>query len=243
MRGVTEPVVHLRVWHVPSSRIPSALGRMGVHRLQLRRVPGLSFAKLLGTGSGDSFTLGDADLHHWALLTVFADEAAAARFAGGSILRSWRRTADEGLDLRLRPLISRGRWAGQEPFITDESPARWDGPVAAITRARIRPQQWRTFWSSVPPVAEDLRSRTGVLLTLGIGEAPVGLQGTFSVWESNRALTEFAQRGAVHRAVIADTERLGWYSEELFARFAVVAASGTFNGRPIPAGPAAITAS
>jgi hypothetical protein len=93
---------------------------------------------------------------------------------------------------------------------------------------------WRRFWSSVPPVATDLQHRTGVVLSLGIGEAPIGLQGTFSVWESNRALTEFAQRGEAHRAVINDTERLEWYSEELFARFSVLGSSGSFNGVTVP---------
>lgn len=230
--------MQMRVWHVPTTRIPVAFGHMAVDRLRLRAVPGLRFAKLLGTGSGDSFAMGDADLHHWALLTVFASAPTAERFGGGPLVRSWDGIADEALTVRLRPIMSRGRWAGREPFSTNGTPTRWDGPVAAVTRARIRPSQWWTFRSSVPPVADDLRTRDGVLLKLGIGEAPVGLQGTFSVWESNRALTAFAQRGAAHRAVMADTERLQWYSEELFARFAVVAASGTFDGREIPAGPA-----
>lgn len=235
---VTPAVVQMRVWHVPTARIPAAVGHMGIDRLRLRNLPGLRFAKLLGTGSGDSFAMGDADLHHWALLTVFADEAASEQFGGGRLVRSWDGIADEALTVRLRPIMSRGCWAGREPFAVEGSPRRWNGPVAAITRARIRPSQWWTFRSSVPPVADDLRTREGVLLTLGIGEAPVGLQGTFSVWESNRALTAFAQRGAAHRAVIADTERRQWYSEELFARFAVVTAAGTFNGRAVPAGPA-----
>ncbi len=233
-----EPRVHLWVWRVPIRRLPSALGRMGLDRLRLRDTRGLTFAKLLGTGSGTTFTLRDADLHHWALLTVFDSEQAAAHFAAGPIVASWNALAAEQLRVDLRPLTSRGRWAGQEPFAAPV-PHRWDGPVAAITRARILTSQWRRFWAHVPPVAADLRERDGLLMSMGIGEAPVGLQGTFSMWTDNAALTAFAQRGAAHRHVVDQTHRLRWYDEELFARFAVTGSAGTFNGRSLPTGDAA----
>ncbi len=45
--------------------MPLALLRMGYERLSLRSVPGLRFAKLLGTGDGRTFTLRDADPRHW----------------------------------------------------------------------------------------------------------------------------------------------------------------------------------
>lgn len=210
--------------------------RMATNRLLLRGVPGLRFARLLGTGSGRTFTPRDADVHRWALLTVFDDDAAALRFADGPVDRSWSRIATESAVIGLQPLSAHGRWGGVEPFGVNAPPQRWDGPVAAITRARIRAARWREFWAATPGVVADLDRRDGVLLRLGIGEAPVGLQGTFSIWRSNRELTAFAYRGDAHRAVIDETERLAWYSEELFARFAVVAASGTVGGRPVLVG-------
>lgn len=228
------PAVTMRIWRVPTSGIPGAVARVGAQRRQLRGVPGLAFAKQLGTGSGESFTLRDAQLRRWALLTVFDDASASRRFDDSAIVGAWEDAAEEALRIDLAPLASRGRWSGQAPFDVPPPDRRWDGPTAALTRARIKPSQWRRFWASVPPVAADLRGRSGLELSLGIGEAPVGLQGTFSVWRSNRALTEFAQRGAAHRAVVADTARRQWYAEELFARFAVVAAEGTFDGRGIP---------
>jgi hypothetical protein len=228
------PLVHLRIWRVPMLRLPQALARMATGRRTVRRTPGVRFAKLLGTGSGETFTTTDADLSHWAMLTVFDSSQAADDFSTSPQVHAWDRIANESIRLDLRPLSSKGRWSGQNPFPVPQTPARWDGPVAALTRARIKPQMWRRFWSSVPPVATDLQHRTGVVLSLGIGEAPIGLQGTFSVWESNRALTEFAQRGEAHRAVINDTERLEWYSEELFARFSVLGSSGSFNGVTVP---------
>jgi hypothetical protein len=80
-------------------------------------------------------------------------------------------------------------------------------------------------------VAAALREQPGLRLAVGIGEAPVGLQGTFSVWESAAALRGFAYAGAAHAAVIERTVPERWYAEELFARFAVEAAEGTVDGR------------
>ena len=67
-------------------------------------------------------------------------------------------------------------------------------------------------------------------LAVGIGEAPVGLQGTFSVWSDTAALRDFAYRSAPHQQAIADTGRIGWYAEELFARFRVLSATGSYAG-------------
>ena len=103
--------------------------------------------------------------------------------------------------------------------------------MAAVTRARLRPSRARAFWRAVPPVAADLRDQPGLRLAVGIGEAPVGLQGTFSLWDSAAALRRFAYAGAAHSAVIARTAPERWYAEELFARFGIEAADGTVDGR------------
>ncbi|HYT10539.1 MAG TPA: monooxygenase, partial [Mycobacteriales bacterium] len=62
-------------------------------------------------------------------------------------------------------------------------------------------------------------------------ESPVGLQGTFSLWDSAGALREFAYAGPAHRSVVERTPAERWYAEELFARFAVEAADGSVDGR------------
>ena len=76
-----------------------------------------------------------------------------------------------------------------------------------------------------------LHRSPGLLTALGIGEAPIGLQGTFSLWSSADALRDFAHRDPAHTDVIRRTAEEGWYSEELFARFAVLGSAGTLNGR------------
>lgn len=223
--------VVLTVWGVPSVRIPSALTRMGLDRFALRSVPGLRFAKLLGTGDGRTFTVRDADPRHWALLTVWRSAAQATAFeTTGRVHSRWDDFAIERLRITMTPLSSRGRWARTEPFGSPSGTAAEGVPVASITRARLRPTRALSFWRAVPPVSAELGDAAGLRLALGIGEAPIGLQGTFSLWESAAALTDFAYRGAAHVDVVRRTRPERWYAEELFARFAVTAVTGTFNG-------------
>jgi hypothetical protein len=67
-------------------------------------------------------------------------------------------------------------------------------------------------------------------MAVGIGDAPIGLQGTFSVWESSAALNRFAYTRSPHVDVVRRTGTEGWYAEELFARFAVVSSHGSVAG-------------
>ena len=134
-------------------------------------------------------------------------------------MKRWRTRSVEEFRAILEPISSHGKWAGKEPFVA--SATNWDGPVVAITRARIKWHQNFRFWRSVPPVTMSLKSAPGLVAAIGIGEAPIGLQGTFSLWESSAAIREFAYKGAAHQKAIADTATYNWYSEELFARFAV----------------------
>ncbi|MGH8969146.1 MAG: monooxygenase [Actinomycetes bacterium] len=230
--GDVPALVTLHLWGVPPRRVPAALARMGLDRRPLRRTPGLRFAKLLGTGDGRTFTLRDADPLHWGLLATWDTASDAAAFERGPVARSWARISSERLRVDLRPLASRGEWSRGRPF-GDPEATPYDGPVAAVTRARIAPRRMVAFWRSVPPVSADLRLVAGLRLSVGIGEAPVGLQGTFSLWDSGRALTEFAHRRGPHVEVVRRTAEVGWYAEELFARFAVLSVEGTFAGRRI----------
>ncbi len=223
--------VVLTVWGVSLARVPSALLRMGLDRLPLRSAPGLRFAKLLGTGAGRTFTLRDADPRHWGLLTVWENPGQAAAFGEGRVHQRWNDIASERLEVTMSPLSSRGRWARTEPFGSPEAQRTVkETAVASITRARLRPSRALSFWRAVPPVSGDLASVDGLRLAVGIGEAPIGLQGTFSLWESSSALNDFAYRRAAHVDVVRRTGPERWYSEELFARFAVHSVSGTLGG-------------
>jgi hypothetical protein len=206
---------------------------MATDRTRLRRVPGLRFARLLGTGAGTTFAVRDADLHQWALLACWGEPADAAAFERSTTVRRWRRMSDEQWRVEMVPLSSRGRWSRRQPFGAP-APRKWEGPVAAVTRARISLRQTVKFWQAVPPVAVALaahRGDGGLLAAFGVGEAPAGWQGTLSLWRNAADLRAFAYQGAAHSAAIRRTKETGWYAEELFARFGVVRADGSLDGR------------
>lgn len=225
-------MVTLHVWQVPPRTLPVALARMAVDPHRVRRLSGLRFAKLLGTGTGTTFGVRDADPTRWALLASWDDAGAADSFDDSTVVRGWDAQAVERLRVRLRPLASRGAWSRRQPF-GDPQAQPHAGSVAALTRARIAPRKLATFWRAVPPVAADLHGQTGLRLAFGVGEAPVGWQGTFSVWESVAAMSDFAHRRAVHADAIRRTAEERWYAEELFARFAVLGVDGSYRGRAV----------
>lgn len=215
-------VVTLQVWRLPPRRVPLALWRVARDRRRLRRTPGVRFAKILGTGGG--FEPARADPTRWAALAVWDGASAAAGADHTPVARSWRSLASAYCRIDLQPLSSRGEWAGRRPFTP--APTDGDGPVLALTRARLRPAQARTFWRAIRPVAAAARASPGLLAAFGIGEAPIGWQGTISVWRRPRDLLAFAYRDPRHRSVIERTPRHRWYAEELFARFAVTGTAG-----------------
>ncbi len=214
--------VRLDVWRVRPTAVGRAFVRMAGDPRSLSRLPGLTFHKSLGTGAGRRFTARDADLRQWALLTVWTGTDSPLE----PTLAKWRRLAVAHTRFTLSPIASHGQWSGSEPFATDPAARDWPGPIAAITRARVRMRQWRAFQQAVPPVARILDDQPGLLYRIGIGEAPIGLQGTFSVWQDQQAVRDFAYALPAHRAVIEQTRQTGWYSEELFARFAVTDIAG-----------------
>ncbi|MEY3661950.1 MAG: hypothetical protein RLZ49_631 [Actinomycetota bacterium] len=221
--------VRLDITRVRSRHILIAFSLMARQRLSMRKLPGLTFYKLMGTGSGKSFTVRDADLNHWCVLSVWKTQEDSLAYLTSKPARQWRRIALTEANIELEPLSAKGTWAKKSPF-GNPVPEKWDGLTAALTRASIKPRWWREFWRSVPPVSADLNSTAGLITSLGIGEAPIGLQGTFSIWETNESITAFSSKQKPHAAVIARTHETGWYSEELFARFKVKKLSGTFAG-------------
>lgn len=211
-------MVTLYIFALRKSAIPFAFMQMAVGRRTARKIPGVSFAKLMGTGTGKTFTPSDADLKQWAVLFV-ADNLEV--IDGSKFIKGWNKRSTSVERYLLNPISSHGKWSKREPFTIGEI-SKNNGPIVAITRARLKWSQAIRFWRSIPPVVTDLHNSPGLLFSIGIGEAPIGLQGTFSVWQSGAALRDFAYKNAPHRAAIEDTKRFDWYSEELFARFELV---------------------
>lgn len=213
--GVT---VTLDVWRVPPRAVPQAFWRVARLPRTLRRAGDVGFVKLLGTGRGSHFGPGAGDLCRWAALTVWT--------ASPRPLVAFDRIAAARCRLTLRPISARGRWAGREPFGATTRPAASTGPVLVLTRARLRPSRTATFWRAIGPAATALPHADGLLAAFGIGEAPIGFQGTVSVWAGAAEVNAFAYRTAEHAEVVRATPERRWYAEELFARLAVLDVTG-----------------
>jgi hypothetical protein len=210
-------------WQIKKVFLPVAILFMAIHKFVLKRLPGVSFVKLLGTGKGESFTPKDADPYRWgALVTIQKDNL--DNLDKSKVIRGWQRIAKKEYRVILKPISVHGLWSGKQPFEVEKFD--WNGKIAAITRARIVWRKNLIFWRAVPPVTISLHQSPGLINAIGIGEAPIGLQGTFSLWESAAQLRDFAYKGQAHTQAIKATEENKWYSEELFSRFAVVQERG-----------------
>jgi hypothetical protein len=216
---------------VRAKSIPFAFMSMAIDALRARAFTGISFTKMLGTGSGETFTPSDANLYRWGMVVVINKDRISA-FDQSSIIRGWRKRSTSEFRAVLNPISSHGLWAKKNPFDFTALQVNPNARIAAITRARIKWSKNFIFWRSVPPVVTDLHQSPGFIAGIGIGEAPIGLQGTFSLWESAAALRDFAYRGAAHQKAIAQTKEIDWYAEELFARFEVLELRGEISSNP-----------
>jgi len=212
-------------WKIKARYIPWAILHMGLDRLALARRSDVKFWKLLGAGKGETFTPRDADILRWGLLVVVDKDS---EIANSKMIKRWNKKSQSQFSAQLSPVSVNGAWSKKSPF--DQIPKvtnDWSGKVVAITRARIKWRKNVIFWNSVPPVTTSLHSSPGLISAIGIGEAPIGLQGTFSIWESGEAIKNFAYSGAAHKEAIKATHRHAWYAEEMFARFALIESRGS----------------
>ncbi|MGY6547609.1 MAG: spheroidene monooxygenase [Roseinatronobacter sp.] len=203
------------------------IGQMGTARLILPRVPGLDFWKLCGSGTDEGFTP-RPNWGTWAILCAWQDRDCAEAGMQARPFTAWRAKADEACTLFLEPYSARGAWAGRAPFKPEgDSP---QGPIAAMTRATVKPARALRFWGRVPDIQARVGRDPNVLFKIGIGEVPLLHQITFSVWPDAHSMADFARRGA-HAEAIRTVRDEGWFNEELYARFRISGTQGTWQGR------------
>jgi hypothetical protein len=213
-------------FHLVRHRHPlAAMSSLATMRLAMRGRHGVRFFRALGTGEGRN-TASSVDPRRTALFAVWDDEDALDRF----LVHAWPR-ATEQWHVRLRAAGGHGAWRGRAIMAEIEPAQHADGPVAIITRADIKLRSWRAFGAAGTPVNQELLAAPGLIDVVGIGEAPVGRLGTFSLWRDYASARAFAYSQPEHRKVIRDTRREGWYGEEMFARFQPYGWRGTWDGR------------
>ncbi|WP_436399615.1 spheroidene monooxygenase [Roseobacter sp. S98] len=205
-----------------------ALGMMGAARFALPKVPQIGFWKLCGSGTGEGFTP-VPNTAVYAILASWPDaETARQQTSKAAVFRRYHNRATESWTVILETSTSRGRWSGTEPFSpTGRTPS---GPLAALTRATIRPSIAMKFWQRVPDISRMIGSDRNVAFKIGIGEVPLLHQVTFSIWPDATSMAAFARTNGPHAAAIRAVRDGNWFSEELYARFAILGDTGTWGG-------------
>ena len=194
-----------------------ALGRMGRPPISLDEAKGLSFFKPLGTGSGNGFSI-KPDFSTFGFVAVFDSEEIAKQFINSSSVKEYTKTAKGFSHLLMHTIKSHGEWSKQNPF---EASVEFDKtkPLAVITRATIKPKLAHKFWRYVPSVSKSMNDYDELIFSKGIGEFPLLMQATYSLWSNAEAMMNYAYQNPKHAEMVKKTRELGWYSEELFARF------------------------
>lgn len=212
-----------------------AFAMMGLARLPMARIPSIGFWKLCGSGTGEGFTP-KPNTAVYAILATWPDLATARdRLASARIFDRYRAKAEESWTVFLSPQTARGNWSGAAPFTPSDTASA--GPLAALTRATIRPGILSRFWGRVPDISAVIGKDPNVLFKIGIGEVPWLHQVTFSIWPDAAAMDGFARTGP-HAEAIKAVRREGWFREELYARFALLETQGTWGGTsPLEARP------
>ncbi len=215
-------------------RFPSAgarlwvLGQMGAARLSFMRMKDVGFWKLCGSGTGEGFTP-RPNTAVWAILATWPDEETARRNCRETpVYRRWRAHASEDWTVFMSPTSARGAWSGVEPFQAE--PDASPGPIAALTRATVKPSVLAKFWGRVPDIQNVIGDDPNVAFKIGIGEVPWLHQVTFSIWPDQASMDAFARKSGPHARAIRAVREEGWFKEELYARFRVLGDAGQWGG-------------
>ena len=198
---------------------------------------GMRFCRLMGSGANGGFGLRPSTSHQ-GIVALFEDIAQAEAFATGQTLQAYRDRSEHSWVGQLSIASARGCWGGR-PWVPT-STTQLDGlaapvnaadtpmplaPLAALTRASIRPGRALRFWRHAPAAQAQMAQARGCLLAVGLGEAPLLRQCTFSLWSDLEAMRAYAGQGA-HRQAVEQVQAHDLFSESLFLRMQLLAQSG-----------------
>ncbi len=211
-----------------SGSLAWGLSRFVIGKYSLNNIPGLEFFKILGSGQNGGFQLRPS-LRKQGLLCVFDTPENALAFREKSdLIKLYQDHADEFFCVSLQSYSSKGSWSSYSMNVTQEAPT--EGPIAGITRASIKWHKAPKFWSKAPPAEDSLNHTKGCILAAGLGEAPYLRQATFTIWESQLAMDDYARSGA-HLEAIRNAYQGAFFSESMFTRFIPINPLGTWRGK------------
>lgn len=168
-----------------------------------------------------------------ALFAAWESEDAIEAFLAGNALG---RTLAAGWHVRLRFLRRWGHVAALDGLPETAGETDPDGPVVAVTLARVRFLQVPRFLRWGKPVEPLVRDDPGTTLALAAAR-PWRTLSTFTVWRTARAMTDMVHgRSPVpaperHSAAMAERARKDFHVEFTTLRFACLSEHGSWEGR------------
>jgi len=207
-----------------------------------KEVPGLTMVKVMGSGHGGGFSLRPSATHQ-GLICTFSHLDLALKFLDSPWVQAYRDRARECWTGVMSVQSARGHWdkqawqastleaLGAQLQAHDPARAQPMGPFAVLTRASIVPTKAMAFWRYAPAAQADLGKSPGCLLAMGLGEAPLVRQCTFSVWQDTGAMLQYTHQGA-HQLASAAAYKHQFFSESLFVRMQVMQMTGVWKGQP-----------
>lgn len=205
-----------------------ALSQMAFARPSLSRKKNLSFWKLLGSGIGEGFTP-IPNTAVYAILCVWpSEEIARQEIETAAVFAKYQQKSVEDWTVFLVPTAVRGAWNQQVPFEAHKRLST--GPLAALTRATLKPTILWKFWKRVPAISDVIGNDPKVVFKIGVGEIPWFHQMTFSIWPDEKAMADFARTSGPHAKAIKAVRTENWFREELYARFQIVGHHGRWMG-------------
>lgn len=206
-----------------------AFKQMKTNANTLKAVNGLTFCKLLGTGSNSGFSA-IPNFGTYVLFCVWNSESCASDFfLKHAFFNTYSKKSSEHFTVYSNTAESHGYGNKLQPFIKS-AVLTLDMPVLVLTRARIRFRKLFSFWRKVGHVSQSLCGSKGLVLSIGIGEWPLIEQATLSLWQTQSDMLNFAYKNKQHKQVVLLTRKLNWFKEELFARFVPYKLEGFWNG-------------
>ena len=202
----------------------------------LQGTPGLVFAKVMGSGHEGGFSLRPSASHQ-GFICCFDGWASAVAFLNGPLMQQLRQKARDWWQGLFAVQSARGAWDQQVWDITPAnliehvSPPPESGEMlAVITRASIKPAKAMAFWRYAPAAQADLEQAPGCQIAMGLGEAPLLRQCTFSLWQDLDCMQRYAHHDA-HKQAIDAAYRHQFFSESLFVRMRLLSMQGQWKGQ------------
>lgn len=209
-----------------------AFKQIQLARNSLKKVEGLVFSKLLGSGAKNGFST-IPNFGVYVLLCIWeSEEKANSFFNKNDYFNTYTSKCKEYFTAFLHSAEVHGKWDGIQPFIPTTKLSS-DKSVMVLTRATIRTTKLLSFWSKVGKVSESLDNYNGVLISIGVGELPLIQQATLSIWKTQAEMMDYAYKNKKHKEVILLTRKFNWYKEEMFARFVPYKFQGIWNGKSV----------